>query len=583
MLRCALHDNAPQYPIPSLTPWPYLCPTSRPPTLGGRHLHFARVAESLARRALAWLCRRPWAVAALTLAVALPGLLLYLGRQPLLADEPIRALVALEMHFSGRFFAPTLQGHPYYNKPPLFNWLLVALFRLTGRQDEWVVRLPTVAALLLYGGAIWRVLRPRLGSRLAFAVALAFATTGRILFYDSFLGLIDLWQAALTWLAFMAVWHLGQRGHWARLFVLTYALTALGFLLKGLPSLVFQGLALAVYFLDTRQWRRLFGWQHALGLLVLMGILGAYFFVYSRHNSLAIALRTLWSQSSERTVAARPLADSVRYVLLFPFENIGHFLPWTLLGAILFLKEARQRVWQTPFLRYNALLFLAVLPVYWLSPATIPRYLFMLVPLGLTVLIPLYAEFQPQRRWPTRGFDAGLLAVLGLAALAVGLAPWLPPTRGAAGNASEPVWGLSLSAVLVGLAYLFARLPAWRLPLLGYSLLVLRLAFDVFVFPARYRITPEVAYREAAIRVGRETRGRPLALLPGAALDNDEAYYVARERGQTLTTDSLPPRPGHLYLAEVSQLRGRRYRVLDSFTIDRGMVLRVVEFGNNKP
>ncbi len=519
-------------------------------------------------------------MAALTLAVALPGLLLYLGRQPLLADEPIRALVALEMHFSGQFFAPTLQGQPYYNKPPLFNWLLVGLFRLTGRQDEWVLRLPTVAALLLYGGAIWRVLRPQLGSRLAFAVALAFATTGRILFYDSFLGLIDLWHAGLTWLSFMAVWHLGQRGHWARLFVLTYALTALGFLLKGLPSLVFQGLALGVYFLDTRQWRRLFGWQHALGLLVLLGILGAYFFVYSRHNSLDIALHTLWSQSSQRTVAARSLADSLRYVLLFPFENIGHFLPWTLLGAVLFLKEARRGVWQTPFLRYNALLFLAVLPVYWLSPATIPRYLFMLVPLGLTVLVPLYAEFQPQQRWPTRWLDATLLTLLVLSALAVGLAPWLPPTRGAAGGWAA---GLGLSALLAALAYLFARLPDARLWLLGYFLLTLRLAFDIFILPARYRITPEVAFREAAIRVGRETRGRPLALLPGAPLDNDEAYYIARERGQTLSTDSLPPRPGHLYLAEASQLRGRQYRVLDSFVIDQGVVLRVVEFSSTKP
>ena len=112
-------------------------------------------------------------MAATAAALALPALLLHLGWQPLLVDEPIRALVSLEMHYSGQFFAPTLQGFPYYNKPPLFNWLLVSLYRLSGRTDEWIVRLPTVAALLLYCTAIWRVLRPRLGSRLAFTVALA--------------------------------------------------------------------------------------------------------------------------------------------------------------------------------------------------------------------------------------------------------------------------------------------------------------------------------------------------------------------------------------------------------------------------
>lgn len=357
--------------------------------------------ETTARRLFTALGQRPGLLALLTLALALPVLLLNIGRMPLLVDEPIRALVALEMHYSGHFFQPTLQGLPYYNKPPLFNWLLIALFRLTGRQDELILRLPTVAALLLYTAAIWRVLRPRLGSKVAFTVALAFATTGRVLFYDSFFGLIDLWHAGLTWLGFMAIWHYGERRQWVRLFVVTYLLTAVGFLLKGLPSLVFQGIALLVYCLDTRQWRRLFSWQHVLGGLVLVVVLGTYFGLYSRHNSLDVALKTLWSQSSQRTVAAQPLADSVRYVLLFPFDFIKHFLPWTLLVLCLLRPGLRAAVWQQPFLRYNALLFMAVLPVYWLSPATIPRYLFMLVPLLLTVLLALYYQWQPTRAWPS--------------------------------------------------------------------------------------------------------------------------------------------------------------------------------------
>ena len=543
------------------------------------------VVETLARRVFEWVGGRPWVVLGLTLAVALPALLLHLGWQPLLVDEPIRALVSLEMHYSGQFFAPTLQGFPYYNKPPLFNWLLVALYRLTGRQDEWIVRLPTIAALLLYGTAIWRVLRPRLGSRVAFTVALAFATTGRVLFYDSFLGLIDLWHAGLTWLAFMAVWYLGQRGQWVRLFVLTYALTAVGFLLKGLPSLVFQALALGVYCLDTRQVKRLFGWQHVLGVAVLVGVLGTYFLIYSRHNSLQTALATLWDQSSQRTVAAQPLADSVRYVLLFPFDFIRHFLPWTLLVVLLLTRRARQLVWRDAFLRYNALLFLAVLPVYWLSPATIPRYLFMLVPLGLTVVVPLYQPERAAGAWPVRWLDAALLLLLAGAALAplVPVVKVLAPPGAALLGSLRGVpgyWrvGLALTLVLAGLTYLFWKMPDYRLLLLGYFLLVLRLSFDIYVFPARLTTSPEVAYRAAALRVGRETKGQPLALWPGAQLDNVEAYYIARERGQTLATGPLPPRPGTLYLAEAGQLAGQHYQLLDEFTIDRGLVFRLVKF-----
>ena len=546
--------------------------------------------ETTARRVFAALGQRPGLLAGLTLALALPVLLLNLGRMPLLVDEPIRALVALEMHYSGHFFQPTLQGLPYYNKPPLFNWLLIALFRLTGRQDEFILRLPTVAALLLYAAGIWRVLRPRLGPKVAFTVALAFATTGRVLFYDSFFGLIDLWHAGLTWLGFMTIWRYGGRGQWTKLFVITYLLTAVGFLLKGLPSLVFQAIALLVYCLDARQWRRLFSWQHVLGVLVLLAVLGTYFLIYSRQNSLDVALRTLWSQSSQRTVAAQPLFDSVRYVLLFPFDFIKHFLPWTLLILCLLRPGLRAAVWQQPFLRYNALLFVAVLPVYWLSPATIPRYLFMLVPLLLTVLVPLYYQLQPTRAWQTRWLDATLLLSLLASSLLVLGAPLVPIVPDATGI-SIPVgsivagawaWSAALFVVLMLLVYLFWKLADYRLLLLGYSLLVLRLAFDIFVFPARLQTSSEVAYRTAGIRIGRETRGRPLAVLPHSHLDDVEAFYITRERGQTLQIDSLPGRPGWLYLGQEAQLQGQPCRTLDEFVIDGKLRFRLVEFAPTK-
>ena len=39
-------------------------------------------------------------------------------------DEAIRSLVALEMKLSGNLITPTLHGEYYYNKPPLYNWIL---------------------------------------------------------------------------------------------------------------------------------------------------------------------------------------------------------------------------------------------------------------------------------------------------------------------------------------------------------------------------------------------------------------------------------------------------------------------------
>ena len=79
--------------------------------------------------------------------------------------------------------------------------------------------------------------------------------------------------------------------------------------------------------------------------------------------------------------------------------------------------------------------------------------------------------------------------------------------------------------------------------------------------------------------MGRETRGRPLALYPkGEPLDNVEAFYIARERGQTLTVAPLPLRPHTLYLIDENYLAGQRYRTLDRIVIDRNIAFRVVEF-----
>ena len=58
----------------------------------------------------------------------LPALLINLGLMTFIDDEAIRALVALEMKWSGNFITPTLHGEYYYNKPPLFNGILLVFF-----------------------------------------------------------------------------------------------------------------------------------------------------------------------------------------------------------------------------------------------------------------------------------------------------------------------------------------------------------------------------------------------------------------------------------------------------------------------
>lgn len=530
---------------------------------------------------LIWLRPRPWVPAVLCLLVLPPALLINLGLLPLIADEPIRALVALELKLNGNPFVATLQGEYYLNKPPLFNWLLLGFFRLFGAADEWVIRLPTVLALLGMGAALYYFVSRWLGRGLGVAAALAFITSGRMLFYDSMLGLIDTLHALITYLGFMAVFELGERRHWAALFIVSYALTSVGFLLKGLPSLVFQGLALAVYFgWQPGQWRRLLSGAHALGLAVLVAMVGGYFEVYSHFHPLHEYLATLLDQSTQRTVAFHAWGESLLHLVKFPFDFLSDFLPWTLLFVCLARPGWRRVLWEHPFLRFNAVLFAALLPVFWLSPGTIPRYLFVLTPLGFTVAVYFYRRFWAERRWPHRVLDALLLAACALVSLIVAAVPLFPQTAALPGV----VWkAVVVALALAGCMLAFWRLPGQRLLWLGLYLLCMRVGFNWFVLPVRLTTRDETPYRTAGIRVATIVGHAPVYKLADTHLDNDEAFYITRGTGHILYSSTSKqlrePPPAHaFYLADDQHLVCRRYHQYYDFIIDRGIHIHLVKF-----
>ena len=87
-----------------------------------------------------------WLLISILLLIPL-AFLVNLGVQPFIDDEGNRTTVALEMLWSGNFITPTLHGEYYYNKPPLWNWILALSIWLHGQTTEWATRFPSVLAL----------------------------------------------------------------------------------------------------------------------------------------------------------------------------------------------------------------------------------------------------------------------------------------------------------------------------------------------------------------------------------------------------------------------------------------------------
>lgn len=481
----------------------------------------------------------------LILGLLFPALLINLGCLTLIDDEALRALVAMDMTFSGNYIVPKINGVFYYNKPPLYNWILLLFFKITGNISEWTVRLPTVFFLLLYGSTIFFVFKKHFSSKVAFINALVFITCGRVLFWDSMLGLIDMCFSWSMFLLFMVVYHQFQKRQFYTLFLVSYLLTALGFLMKGLPAIVFQGTTLLVFFVYKKEFKHLFSPAHIVGGLLFLGIVGTYYAIYHQYNSLENVFTTLFNESSKRTVTNYGIGKTIAHLFTFPFEMLYHFLPWSLFAFYLFKKEVRTWLLENDFIKYCSIIFLANVLVYWSSPEVYPRYLLMLAPLIFGVFIYLHHQHQAVNSLHFRILDKILIG-LAVAVTLLSFSPyWMSDFH------FIPYWmwkTISLNAALVLLTYGLWKNRQDRLLVFIALLLVLRIGFNSLALPYRnaYYIDDEI--RQSSIRVGQLTKGKDLFLYKKMEMESTNLFYILRERQAILPrTDTLYPDAYYVY------------------------------------
>ncbi len=476
-----------------------------------------------------------------------PALLINLGLMPFILDEATRADVALEMIFSGNYITPTITGEYYYNKPPLFNWILVLFVKAFGTMDEWVFRLPTVLSLSGFALTIYLTAGRRPGRLAGFLAAFAMITSGRLLFYDSMKGLIDITFSWIIYSMMMVICFQMNKEKYFRLFIFSYLLAAMAFLMKGLPALVFQGISLLTVFIARGRFRKLFSLSHLSGILVFIALVGSYYLAYSRHHSVMPVLERLWSESATRTPLENPVSDSILHLFTFPFEFIKDFMPWTLMVVFLFEKGRLKKFIRDPFLKYNMLLFLVNILVYWVSPGIYPRYLFMFLPLFFVVTGQAYLESNREGSVLNRVFDILFLVAAILAAL-------LPLTFPLIERIS-PVPHAWLKSLLLfaGTSFLAAGallVKKRRIVFLMAVILALRIGFNWFILPERYRNAPDVVFKNMAVRAGGISRGEELVLFDGCIIQDMSVFYIMRERKQILVRKYGDAKPGILYIVD---------------------------------
>jgi 4-amino-4-deoxy-L-arabinose transferase-like glycosyltransferase len=318
----------------------------------------------------------------LVILLCFPAFLFNLDTIAFIGDEGIRSLVALEMKLSGDFIVPTLNGEPYYNKPPLYNWVIYLVSMMFGYFGEWPARVTTLVFLGFFAWTVYYFVRKQFDQLTALTMALMTLTSGRILFWDSMLGLIDICFSWVIYLNFMCLYVLGKAHRWRVMFILSWTLFSIAFLLKGLPAIVFQGISILVALqLQGVVKRKLFSIDHWLGISIGIIPVLVYYILYATQVKIEHVFAILFDQSMQRTGTHHGLWKTITHIFTFPFEQVYHFLPWSLLSLMFFHPQFRLWIKSNEFIRFNFWMLAANLPVYWLSVQVYPRYLLMFIPL----------------------------------------------------------------------------------------------------------------------------------------------------------------------------------------------------------
>jgi 4-amino-4-deoxy-L-arabinose transferase-like glycosyltransferase len=494
-----------------------------------------------------------------------PAHLINLGVAAFNGDEAIRAWVAMEMDFSGNYIATTMHGAPYINKPPLFNWMILAAVKMWGGYGELPSRLVTVFFLSVFGYTIFRVVRQRFTTEFAFLAAMTTVTSGRFLFYDSMLGLIDTTFSWVMYLLFFSIWFLGKREQWSRLFLATYFLMAVGFLLKGFPAIVFQGFSLLAGLFFFKKTKLLFSWKHLAGIAVAAGILALWLGIYAQYRPLETLLPNLLQESVKRTIVQHTFANTIYHIAKFPFDSLYHFLPFSLLLIFWVDKRLWEKIRSNEFVFFNFLMLAANLPVYWTASQVMPRYLLMFIPLFNVIGLYLLEKNRDADTWRYKGFFWTLGILLALSPTLTAAMPFVKEVNWLPG-----IWpiSLALTILLAATAAMYfidkQRFLWWFI----IGLLVVRIGFDLIVLPVRHHENKDSIARRDAIQMADKYRDRRWYVWADSETREPAMFYATARLGYIIERTYDKNIPNALYLVKLQQYPNFEGKCLDTLRTD---------------
>lgn len=241
------HDANPQQPL-----------ASSPFALGvWRHRETLFVAALIA----VWLAATAWA------------------RPLMLPDEGRYAGVAWEMLRSGDWLTPTLNGLPFFHKPPLFYWITAGSLATFG-MNAWAARAAPLLGAFVGALALYLFQR-RWSGRSAARATLVVLLVQPLFYAGAQFANLDMLVAGCITGTVLLLAHAAlclERGLPYRAPLLgAYAMAALGVLAKGLIGAVIPALIVGLWLVWMRRWRTLRGLVHLGAIAVFLALVLPWF------------------------------------------------------------------------------------------------------------------------------------------------------------------------------------------------------------------------------------------------------------------------------------------------------------------
>lgn len=341
--------------------------------------------------------------------VALFIMFFQLGSYPLLdPDEPVYAQTPREMLAAGDLLSPRIYGDYWYDKPPMYYWLVAASSQIFG-MGEFAARFPSalfaVTGALFLFGSVSRLFNVRIGffSALVLLTSLEYFYLGKAAVTDMTLNLCLM----ISLLSFIE-----------KRYLLFYLFAALAVLTKGPIGLFFPGAIAFLYLLIMNRWSELPRMSIVPGILLFMVVAAPWYGLMTHYHGAAFVDTFLGFHNVTRFTSPEHASGAVWYYFI-PVLLVG-FFPWT---PILF-----QSIWtaltsnsrERPILLFFIIWAAVVFVFFSLSATKLVSYILPMFP-ALAVIAGWYIDQMMEQGRARPRIAATLLTLLLGSALIFGL------------------------------------------------------------------------------------------------------------------------------------------------------------------